>query len=179
MNKDRCRKLEALSMSGLASRLSKIEQRFGIKTVASFICICRARTCFHNAKCFNTLLEKLERVCPIHGFRELGMFWFMPSWRGLRREDNQFCPCQPHPWRSFALNGPHTWEAQAKARAEWLAWQRIDNLSFDEEKLQLEAVLEKFYDARLKWYEASKRHPPSLSEIVKLGRERLPRFRGR
>ena len=166
-------------MSGLASRLSKIEKRFGINTVGPVICICRVTTRFHNAKCFNTLLEKLERVCPIHGFRELGFFLFTASWYRLRFEDNQFCPCQPDPWRSFVLNGPHTWEARAKARADLSTWEPHDELSFNEEKSQFEAVVEKFYDARQRYYESSQRQPPSQREIVRLGRDRLPSFRGR
>ncbi len=101
------------------ARLSRVERRLAQKTEKPKICNCREKTRYHNADCLDALLKRMPMVCPVHGFRQLGRFWWTPSWCVLRTrfgDDNQYCPCPPHPWRSFVLNGPHTREAQYAAQ---------------------------------------------------------------
>src|SRR5438270_10331073 len=73
-------------------------------------CNCRVETRFHSSNCLASILEKTIRECPTHGFREMGFFFWTPSQYPLADEDNQICPCNPHPWRSLVL-GPNrlTW----------------------------------------------------------------------
>jgi hypothetical protein len=100
----------------LEKRLSRVEQQLAERTEEPVVCNCRSATSFHSGKCLNAILQRVSRVCPVHGFRELGFFMFSSKQYALNSEDNQFCPCPPHPWRSFVLNGLHTWEGNQAAR---------------------------------------------------------------
>jgi hypothetical protein len=171
---------EADSMlHGLERRLTRLEKRVAQKVDPPKVCNCRVSTRHHDSVCLDGLLKKMPRTCPIHGFRELGMFWWTPHWRPLRREDNQFCPCTPHPWRSFVLNGPRTWEAHNAAKEAWSRFELVRELTFEEEHSRLTAVQEEYWSVRAEWYEKSGRQPPTRQEILRLGREMVPRFRGR
>lgn len=163
--------------SELEKRLSRLETRVAKRKEDTKVCSCRISTRFHNAACLDVLLKRIPRVCPIHGFRELGTLWFTPSWCLLRREDNQYCPCPPHPWRSFVLNGPRTWEAQDAAREAWEKFQPGDELSFEEENRRLDVVMKQYWAGRQQWYVKTGRQPPTRREILKLGRDGVPTYR--
>lgn len=166
--------------NGLEKRLSRLEKRVAERTERPSFCICRVSTRFHNAECLDAVLKGTPRVCPVHGFRELGTFWWTPEQYGLRREDNQFCPCRPHSWRSFVLStGPRTWEGSYAAQEASLKDQPDAGFSFEERHRRSEAVMEGYWAARQQWVEKAGRQPPSRQEIVKLGRERVPKFVGR
>ena len=163
-------------MNGLEKRLLKLENCSAKKTEIPRVCSCRITTRFHNAACLEALLKGLPRNCPIHGFRELGSFLFTSSWRPLLQGDNEYCPCPPHPWRSFVLNGPHTWEAHYAAQKAWHNFDVGPKLTLEEENRRLEVVWDQFELERQQWYEKTDRQPPSKLEILKLGRQRLPKF---
>jgi hypothetical protein len=65
--------------SELERRMSRIEERLAEKTKKPSICNCRVRTSCHNAECLPAVLKGIPWVCPIHGFRNLGRFWFTPQ----------------------------------------------------------------------------------------------------
>ncbi len=177
--------------SELEKRISRLEKRAVERIEKPKICNCRISTRYHNAACLEALLKGLTRVCPLHGFRVLGTFWFTPSWYVLRRRggdrDNELCPCPPHPWRSHVLNGPRTWEAQAAAREAWDKLSRdappIDpeerKRQFQENSRRIDTLVEGYLTARAEWVEKSGRQPASRAEILKQGREGVPRFTGR
>jgi hypothetical protein len=96
--------------NGLEKRISRLEKRVAERTEKNKVCNCRVETRFHNADCLDAVLKGMSRVCSVHGFRKLGFFFWTSKQYLLQSEDNQFCPCPPHPWRSFLLSeGPHTW----------------------------------------------------------------------
>jgi hypothetical protein len=101
---------------GHQERLSRLEKCLAESTKKLVVCNCRVETKFHNAPCLDAILKGTCRVCPLHGFRVLGMFFWTSQQYLLLPEDNQFCPCPPHPWRSFLSKGPHTWEGHEAAR---------------------------------------------------------------
>lgn len=168
--------------NGLEKRLSRLEKQAAERTEEPKVCNCRITTRFHNAACLEALLKGIPRVCPVHGFRELGRFSFTPSWYVLLRDSdrpNDICPCPPHPWRWFVLNGPRTWEAQAAAREAWTTMEEVPTLSFEEEHRRLAVVVGQYFASRQLWYEKLGRQPPSQQEIVKLGKWGMPKFVGR
>jgi hypothetical protein len=176
--------------SGLEKRLARLEKRVAERIQDAKVCNCRLNTRFHNAECLAALLKGIPRVCPVHGFREIGGFFFTPSWYHVRGEDDEFCPCPPHPWRSFVLSARqgvhHTWEGSYAAREAEVnlppdpildAEER--NRRFQENKRRLDALWEEYCAARQLWEEKSGRRLPTAHEIVKLGREGVPKFVGR
>lgn len=101
--------------NGLEKRLSRLEH-IVVETTKPRICNCREETQYHNADCLDRLLKRMPRVCPIHSFRDLGSLKQVCSSSPLISGDSRFCPCPPHPWRSFILSkGPHTKEERLEA----------------------------------------------------------------
>jgi hypothetical protein len=95
----------------LERRLSRLEAYALRTTEKPLVCNCREATRFHNSACLYELLKKMPRVCPVHGFRELGFFLWVPPEVRLIPDDSQFCPCFANPWRAFFEGpGPHTLE---------------------------------------------------------------------
>ena len=140
----------------LKKKISRLEKQAAKQTAEAKLCNCRYKTRYHNAECLDALLKRMPLVCPVHGFRELGRFWWTPAWSVLRTragDDNEFCPCPPHPWRSHALsNGPHTWEAADAAREAWLKLPPKPPSNLQEENRRAEAVAARYWEAREKWY---------------------------
>lgn len=159
--------------SELEKRMSRIEKRMAERTKKPSICNCRVRTSYHNAECLLAVLKGMPWVCPIHGFRNMGRFWFTPRWAILCTrprhggDDNRFCPCPPDPWRSHVLNGrngvPRTSEDGSAAH---LAGVKLQMDSFDpqadpqekqrlflEERARIAAVGNGYLDACHEWFE--------------------------
>ncbi len=139
----------------LKKKISRLEKQATKQTEEAKLCNCRYKTRYHNAECLDALLKRMPLICPVHGFRELGRFWWTASWSLLRTragDDNEFCPCPPHPWRLFVRNGPHTWEARAIA---WEAWHKLPEdprSNLQEENSRAETVAERYWAARERWY---------------------------
>jgi len=97
-------------------RLAQLEKRVAAKAEETKVCNCRSITHFYNVACLDAILKGIPRICPVHGFRDLGTLFSKPKPYPLRKEDNPFCPCPPHPWRSFQLSGgPNIWERRHAA----------------------------------------------------------------
>ena len=96
---------EAHSMSNsLEKRVYRLEQLVAKKNEKPLVCNCRSMTRSHGSNCLDAIMKGTSRVCPFHGFRELGGFMWTPEDSPLLSEDNQFCPCPPNPVRSFLLS---------------------------------------------------------------------------
>lgn len=162
----------------LERRLVRLEKRLAERTREHSTCNCRGYTRFHDGPCLAAILKGASRVCPVHGFRDFGFFMFAARWCPVNAEDNQFCPCPPHPWRSFRLSErPHTWEGHSAAR-EACNKLPVDNCSdFQENHRQLMAALEKYSQDLQRWVEAGGRLP-DREGIKKLAWKRA-RERGR
>ena len=173
--------------SELEKRMSRIEKRLADRTKRPSVCICRSRTSYHNAKCLLAVLKGIPWVCPIHGFRNLGRFWFTPQWNILRvREggiDNQFCPCPPDPWRSHVLNGrqgvPQTSGDGSAALAAGVKLQmdafdpqsdpQEEQRLFLEESARISAVVDGYLDACYEWdatYGKELIKRPELAKVI-------------
>jgi hypothetical protein len=173
--------------SELEKRMSKIEKRLAERAKKPSICNCRVSTSYHNAKCLLAVLKGMAWVCPIHGFRNPGRFWFTPQWAILRvrngGDDNRFCPCPPHPWRTHVLNGlngvPRTSGdgSAAEAAAIKLQMDAFDplkdrqdaNRRVQEEGARIETIVNGYWDACHEWYakygqELIKR--PELAKVI-------------
>jgi hypothetical protein len=162
---------------GLEKRLSRVEQQLAERTEEPIVCNCRYRTHFHNADCLDALLKQMPRVCPLHGFRQLGFLMWTPKWYRLWREDNRFCPCPPHPWRSFVLSeGPHTREGQKAAREAWDKLPPDDNHNFREDNRTTDAETQ-YYEARQQWLEKMAR--PEERRRLELKRRKMNGKRAR
>lgn len=158
--------------NGLGKRLCRIEQ-FLAGAPQSRVCNCRVETQFHNASCLGALLKIMPRDCPLHGFRELGFFLWVPLRCPLLFEDNQYCPCPPDPWRTFILSGvPRTRERHEDAlEASRKIWG--GQLSLAEDNNRVDAVLEKYWEARRLWIDKMGRQMPTRRELAKLRLKRL------
>lgn len=133
----------------LEKRLARIEKRVAEKTKTNKICNCRGETRFHNAPCLAAILKGASRVCPVHGSRELGFFWWTSKQYPLRPEDNPICPCPPHPWRSFLLSeGPHTWEGHDAARKAACELPPDPTFNFQEDKRRMGELFAEYFAAR-------------------------------
>jgi hypothetical protein len=160
-------------LNGLEKRLARLEQRIEALTEEPKVCSCRVETRFHGADCLGAVLKGMSRVCPRHGFRELGFFFWTPGWRTLNAEDNQFCPCPPDPWRSFLLSeAPHTWEGHDAAREACGKLSPADHSNIQEDRRRGDALLVQYLEARRQWVEKTGRQLPIREELVKLQRER-------
>jgi hypothetical protein len=147
---------------------NKIADRERRKTA---VCNCRGITRFHNANCLEATLKAMRRNCPVHYFRELGSFWWTPSHTLLVGDDNEFCPCPPHPWRAFQLKarllqGPQVWEARHKAEE---AWELHENppYNLEQDNKRADEVMSTYLVARQQWI-ASGGKLPGAQEIAKL-----------
>lgn len=140
----------------LKRKISRLEKRAAKQTEEAKPCNCRYITRYHNAECLDALLKRMPLVCPVHGFRELGRFWWTPSWCLLRTragDDNEFCPCPPDPMRSRVLtNGTRTWEPRDAACDAGLKLPAAPRSSLQERNRQAEAVMERYWAAQEKWY---------------------------
>jgi hypothetical protein len=154
--------------AGLEKRISRLERIAAKKSEKPRICNCRVETRHHGADCLDAILKGMSRVCPRHDFRELGFFFWTPRWRTLISEDNQFCPCPPHPWRSFLLHGPHTWEGNYAAREACNKLPPADHSNLQEDRRRGEALMAQYAEAGQQWVEKTGRQLPSREEIVKL-----------
>jgi len=160
----------------LEKRLSRVEQQLAERTEKPIVCNCRYRTNFHNADCLDALLKQMPRVCPLHGFRQLGFLMWAPKWYRLWREDNRFCPCPPHPWRSFVLNGLHTWEGNQAAREACRKLPPDDHRNFREDNRTTDAETQ-YYEARQQWLEKMAR--PEERRRLELKRRKMNGKRAR
>jgi len=159
--------------SALENRISRLERLVQERIEGARVCNCRLETRFHGADCLDALFKRMSRVCPRHGFRVLGFFFWTPKWRTLNSEDNQFCPCPPDPWRAFLLSeGPHTWEGHDAAREAYGKLPPADHYNIQEDRRQGEALLVQYSEARQQWVEKTGRQLPSREELVKLRWER-------
>jgi hypothetical protein len=139
----------------LERKISRLEKRAAEETAGPRVCNCRVITRYHNAECLDALLKCMPLVCPVHGFRELGRFWWTPAWcvrRTRAGDDNEFCPCPPHPWRWFVRNGPRTWEARDAAVEAWHNLPPDPPSDLQEENRRAETVAERYWAARERWY---------------------------
>jgi hypothetical protein len=158
--------------NGLEKRLSRVERILTKKTEERRVCNCRLETRCHSADCLDAILKGMLRVCPRHGFRKLGSFFWTPKWCALILEDSQFCPCPPHPWRSFVMNGPHTWEGHYAARKASNKLPPADHSNIKEDNRRTEALLAQYSESGQQWVEKTGRQLPSREELVKLQWER-------
>ena len=165
--------------NGLEKQLARIEKRLKERKEGPRFCNCRVHTRFHNPDCLVAVLKGIPWTCPIHGFRNLGRFFWTPSWSILwpRNEvdDNRFCPCPPHPWRSHVLSGRHTHEEGAAARAAWDKLPRDPILDPQEAKRRLQegnrridAICGEYGAACQEWFEKSGRDLTNRPELAKL-----------
>src|ERR1035438_7340576 len=106
-------------MHGLERRLSRLEKLMEQRKQKTRICNCRVETRFHGADCLAAILKSTPRVCAVHGFRDLGFFFWQSRQYRLGSGDDQFCPSPPHPWRSWVLGrGPHPTQSDKENSAE-------------------------------------------------------------
>ena len=151
------------SFRDLETRLSKLEQQMAAPTP----CNCRGETRFHNSRCLEIVLEKTVRECPVHGFREMGFFFWTASQYPILDEDNQFCPCAPHAWRSFLLGPkPLTWEGNRAANQAWEDMPK-ENYDITTEGIRTDALIEAYHVARNQWIDKTHRRLPSNAELRK------------
>jgi len=164
-----------LMSNALEKRLSKLEKQAAKKKQKKKVCNCRVTTPYHSAACLDAVLRGIPRVCPVHGFRELGSFLWRPKQYPLGFDDDRFCPCPPHPWRSYVLSGSRDWDEGAAARESWdkLAMNapavdpQENARRFQEDNRRTAAILAKYEVARQRWLDSSGRELPALEELVK------------
>jgi hypothetical protein len=162
----------------IEKRLSRIEKRLAERTREHSICNCRVETRFHNGPCVAAILKGASRVCPVHGFRDFGLFAYVARSYLVNAEDNRFCPCPPDPWRSFLLSeGPHTWEGNYAAREACRKLPISDDSNRSEDNGKLDEVFGEYSKARRQWVDSGGRLP-DREEIKKLAWKRA-RKRGR
>jgi hypothetical protein len=159
--------------NGIEKRVLRLERLVSKGTRKPQVCNCRIETRYHDANCLAAILNG-TRICPVHGFRELGFFFWTAKQYPLQSEDNQVCPCSPHPWRSFLLSrGPHTWEGHHAAQDAWNNLPDAHQSSIQEESLQTDATLVKYGRARQEWIERTGRELPDPEELKRLQWERV------
>ncbi len=159
--------MEGEMSSRLEKRLSRIEQRLLKRTEEARVCICRLETRFHSGNCLEAILKGMSRVCPLHGFRDLGFFFCAARPYRLGSEEDQFCPCPPHPWRSFVLSKSHTWEEHNVAREACNKFPADEHFNFKEDHRRIEEAVAEYASERQKWVKSGMRLP-SKHELVKL-----------
>jgi hypothetical protein len=158
--------------SDVRNKISKLEKRSAQQTEKAKVCNCRVdQTRYHNAECLDALLKRMPLVCPVHGLRQLARLWWTPAWSILRIrpvDDNEYCPCPPHPWRSHVLKGPHTWEASDAAREAWQNLPEDPPFDLQERNRRIDAVAERYFYARKQWFEKAGRESPNRQELLNL-----------
>jgi hypothetical protein len=164
-----------LMWSALENRVSKLEKVAESKQ-GTKICNCRVQTRYHNAACLDAILKGISRVCPVHGFRDLGFFFWHSKQYPLGLGDDQFCPCPPEPWRSWVLRkGPDPRIGEQPARE---GVQPDSVLSFEEDRRRTGSILAEYSTARQQWLDSSGRELPSRQELVKLQWKRARQHAG-
>ena len=164
------------SFRDLDKRLSRIERRLD----PSASCNCRMITHFHNADCLAAILKNTDRKCPVHGFREMGGLFYRPPQYPLVLEDNQFCPCSPHPWRSLQLRRDSaTKEDCADAMQAWQNMPPAPKSNFQENSDRTKALFKAYDEERGQWIRKTGRRLPSLEELRKVTAKRYRERSGR
>jgi hypothetical protein len=155
--------------NALEKRVSGLERRVTVTRGKAAVCNCRIETRFHSADCLEAILKNVYRNCPVHGFRTLGTFFQTSHSMPLVGEDNQACPCPPHPWRSFLLSrSPDPWkdrEAAEKASEQISPYPTYD---LQEDLRRLNAIFAAYRLARQEWVAQAGRALPSQNEISRL-----------
>jgi hypothetical protein len=153
----------------LEKRLSRLEKQADDRTREIGICNCRVETRYHNAACLDAILRGISRVCPVHGFRELGFFFWHSKQYPLGSESDQFCPCPPHPWRLWVLRkGPDPRGSTQFGRSEALEVRPDPAFDLQEDNRRGDALVDEYLTAREAWIRKSGRELPSRQELVKL-----------
>ena len=153
------------SLFALDKRLSRIERRLD----PSAPCNCRMITHFHDADCLAAILKNTDRKCPVHGFREMGGLFYRPPQYPLVHEDNQFCPCSPHPWRSLQLRRDSaTKEDCADAMQAWHDMPPAPERDFHANSDRIKALWHAYDEERDQWIRKTGRRLPSLEELRKM-----------
>jgi hypothetical protein len=157
--------------NGLDRRLSRLEKQMERQKQTIRVCNCRVETRFHGADCLAAILKSTPRVCAVHGFRDLGFIFWQSRQYPLGSGDDQFCPCPPHPWRSWVLGkGPHPIQTDQETTAKFLS----DPMSnFEDDKRRSDAVIAEYSTARRQWAAQSGREFLSPQELVKLQMKRV------
>ena len=155
----------------LEKRLARMEQLVAKRMETPRICNCKVETKFHNATCLNAILERAPRVCPLHGFREFGFFMWTPPQFPVSWEDNDVCPCPPHPWSSFVLSKDHTWEGHDAAIEAWHELPTAEASDFEENNRQTDAALATYYASRQQWLDTTGLQLPSRRRNSEAGLE--------
>ena len=162
--------------SAIERRLSRVEAQVAKRLERVKICNCKVVTRHHNANCLRAILNASSRECPVHGFRDFGFIWQVPNWVILSGDDDQFCSCPEHPWRSFVLNSPRTWEAHHAAKEAWAALPHEPS-NFEEQREQLHLVLAEYNESRQQWAEIRSR-THRREEILELNLDDVTRKNG-
>jgi hypothetical protein len=154
-------------------QLDRFEGIVARLTEESLPCNCRVETRFHGPNCLEAVLKGAVRDCPVHGIRELGFFMWTSQMFPLILEDNRFCPCAPHPWRSFLLSeGHHTWEGHHAARKACGELPRADNTHFQDDTRAINHLLDEHFATRQARIEMTGCQPASREEIRRLAWKR-------
>jgi len=151
------------SFHDLERRISRLERQIQPPTP----CNCRLVTHFHNAHCLAAILEKTERKCPVHGFREMGFLFQRSCPYPVVDEDNQFCRCPPHPWRSLQLRRDSVTKEDCAAAMQ--AWHDNppgpeSNFEFQENSDRTKSLFKSYFEERHQWPRETGRQLPSLEE---------------
>jgi hypothetical protein len=157
----------------LDKRLAQLERRVGDRTKPR-ICNCRKTTLFHDANCLDALLRRMPRVCPLHGFRELGFFFPFPRKFSLLPEDDRFCPCSADAFKSFMLGpGPHTREGLHAALKASCKIRVADG----GDARDAWAALEEYWEDRQMWVDLTRQRLPSRQELNERLRRELRKIK--
>lgn len=162
-------------LSALKETISRLEKQAAKRSQETSICNCRVETLFHNASCLDAVLKGISRVCPVHGFRELGFFFWHSKQYRLGPESDQFCPCPPHPWSLWVRGiGPDPRTSPQYGRSE-AREVRPDPVFLQEDNRRTGALVEEYLAARDLWLKKSGRGLPTRQELVKLQSQRARR----
>jgi hypothetical protein len=108
-----------VTLSALGKRIRKLEIVFS-KLGGGCTCRPGQETAYHTP-------EDLEGImavgCPVHGFRDLGRFCWVPKGSPLRLEDRDWCRCPVNPTRDW-LAGTRGPLSQEEVEEECRGWQR-------------------------------------------------------
>ncbi len=166
-------------IKALGHRLSRLERQLADRGKCVAVCTCRVTTSFHDPDCLDAILKAMPRCCPVHGFRELGFFFWRPGWVLLENGDNDFCPCPPHPWRTFLQHGfppNQVWEERRKAEESWNHYEDpVRNI--EEDNRRTDGIVDTYLAARREWL-VSGRELPTAKEIKAMLWKRIEMMNG-
>jgi hypothetical protein len=158
--------------TGFEKRLARLEQ-LAVSEKQKNICNCRLETKFHNADCLAAILQSTSRVCPDHGFREFGFFFWQSKQFPLGSGDDAFCPCPPHPWRSYVLrktaNRPTPEMLEEASRV-------ITPYDIADERRRLDILIAEYLATRLEWAAKTRRALPTKQELKKIVWKRVREY---